>query len=608
MEARAASLAPVVAVTKFHAPQDRPGLVDRGSLLALLGAERRARLTLVSAPAGAGKTTLLSQWHAAAAEERPFAWLSLDPEDADPVRFWGLVVDALRTVHPGFGEQAAAALRAGRAGLTDVVVPLVVNEAAGWPRATVLVLDDLHAIGDAPEVHRSLGFLLDHLPASLHVAVTTRSDPPLPVARLRARGELTEIRARDLRFTDAEAAALLHRGFGLELAGAQVARLQERTEGWAAGLQLAGLSLGRRGSDFDGFMAAFEGDVLAYLGAEVLDGLPGDLRAFVVRTSVLERLSAPLCDAVTGEASALEVLDELDRRNLQVIPLDSERRWWRYHHLFADLLRRELRRTASGDEIAVLHRRAAAWHRDHGLPFEAVRHALAAGDRAEAAELVADHWMPTFNRGELATVAGWLDALGARAVVADPRLWLARLWTEMDRGRLHAAETLLIEAGQAADPDVRAWGRLLHAVHAFKRGDLEAAAHGGARAGELGPGDPFWRTVLALLRGLSAYWRGQKAPAYDAFAEALELAGDDGNVVAQAYALGYLALMAAEAGDRDGAERRLERVEAVRAQDGAVGEHFVATIAALAEGRLREREGFYEGAARVLERAVALSR
>src|SRR3954447_9236627 len=345
MEARAASLAPVVAVTKFHVPQGRPGLVDRDSLLALLGAERRVRLTLVAAPAGAGKTTLLSQWHAAAGEERPFAWLSLDAEDADPVRFWGLVVEALRTVHPGFGEQAAAALRAGRAGLTDVVVPLVVNEAATWPGVTVLVLDDLHALGEAPEVHRSLGFLLDHVPPTLHVAIATRSDPPLPVARLRARGELSEIRSRDLRFTDAEAAALLLRGFGLELAHAQVARRQERTEGWAAGLQLAGLSLGRQGSDFDGFMAAFEGDVLAYLGAEVLDGLPDDLRAFVVRTSILERLSAPLCDAVTGGDGAGDVLAELDRRNLQLMPLAPERRWWRYQHLFADLLRRELERT-----------------------------------------------------------------------------------------------------------------------------------------------------------------------------------------------------------------------------------------------------------------------
>src|SRR3954453_6208898 len=184
MEARAASLAPVVAVTKFHVPEGRSGLVDRDSLLALLRAERRARLTLVSAPAGAGKTTLLSQWHAAAGEERPFAWLSLDAEDADPVRFWGVVVEALRTVHPGFGEQAAAALRAGRAGLTDVVVPLVVNEAATWPRLTVLVLDAPPAIGAAPEVHRSVGFLLDHMPAPPPLAIATRSAPPLPVARL----------------------------------------------------------------------------------------------------------------------------------------------------------------------------------------------------------------------------------------------------------------------------------------------------------------------------------------------------------------------------------------------------------------------------------------
>lgn len=601
----------VVAVTKLRVPDRRPALVPRDALVALLTAGRHARLTLLTGPPGAGKTTLLTQWHAAEAEERVFAWLSLDPEDADPVRFWGCVIAALRTAHPGFGAEAAGALRAGRAALTDAVVPLVVNEAAGLDRPTVLVLDDLHVLDDADEVHRSLGFLLDHLPPSLHLAIATRRDPRLPVARLRARSQLLEIRARDLRFSDVEASALLQRGFGLDLAEGDVTRLQARTEGWAAGLQLAGLSLGRQGADFESFMAAFGGehaDVLAYLGAEMLDGEAPEVREFLLDTAILERLSAPLCDAVRGRGGTAEQLEALERRNALIVPLDARRRWWRYHQLLAELLRHELVRSRSPEEIAALHRRAASWFAEHGSPSDAIRHALGAGDVDVGGALVAEHWEAAFNRGELATVSAWLDRLPDEALVRDPRLWLARLWTAMDRGRLVDVERHLLDAQASAAPEARSWGVLLHALHAFKKGDLAGAAAGVARAEESGSDDPFWRTVATLVHGFTAYWGARTGEAYRSFATAHELAEEHGNRLGAAYALGYLALIAAEAGDREGAEGRLARIEALRAEDAAVGEHFLFFVAALVRGRLLEQTGAYEAAAAALERAVVLSR
>jgi LuxR family maltose regulon positive regulatory protein len=611
MDAALASLGSVVAVTKFLVPDQRPGLVPRAPLVEVLAAARPARLVLVTGPAGAGKTTLVVQWSKAAVEDRTFAWLWLDPQDADPVRFWTSVVAALRTVHPGFGARALEALRAGRAAIEQAVVPLLVNEAVTMPEPIVLVLDDLHVVDDAADVQRSLGLFVDLLPPAVQVAVTTRTEPALPTARLRARGQLAEIRAPDLRFTDADAADLLRRGFGVELDARAVARLQERTEGWAAGLQLAGVSLRRRGLDFDRFMQAFADapdDVLDYLGQEVLDGQPPRLRAFLTRTSVLDRLTAELCDAVCASDDGAESLAQLGRRNLLAVPLDPAGRWWRYHQLFADLLRRRLERDASQEEIAALHRRAAVWHRDHGTAEDAVRHALASGDAALATALVASHWEDTFNRGELTIVSGWLAGLPHGALEREPRLWLAQLWTAMDRGRLEEAEQQLAGAAGAAVPAVRAWGLLLSGLHAFKRGDLDAAAEGLDRAEAIAPADDeFWRTVAALLHGLHAVWSDHPRVAQRHFGRAAELAEANGNRLGLAYAVGYLALIAAEAGDGAAAAGHLDRVAELRAQDGAVGEHFVAFAAALAEGRRLELGGGYEAAVAPLQRAVELA-
>ena len=600
----------VVAVTKIRVPELRQTLVPREGLVAGLGSQPATRLTLVTGPAGAGKTTVVLQWHGAAGVEQPFAWLGLDAEDGDPVRFWGLVIAALGTVHEGFGESAAAALRAGPGAVLGAVVPRIINEAATLPRRTVLVLDDLHVLDGADEVHASLTALLDGLPPSLHVAVTSRTTPPLPVARLRARGQLDELRAGDLRFSAGDAAALLDRGFGVKLADREVARLQTRTEGWAAGLHLAGISLGRRGADFDAFMHALAGpeaDIPAYLAAEVLDGQPAEVRDFLLRTSILDRLSAPLCEAVTEMPGAAAQLEDLARRNMLIEPLDVRRDWWRCHGLFSELLQHEARASLGADELTTLHRRAAAWHRDHGEPSEAIRHALAGAQPDLAASLVAEHWEERFNRAELTLVAGWLDQLPTDALARQPRLWLARLWTAMDRGRLDEAEAQLAGAHGTAPPAVQAWGALLKSLHAFKRGDLVAADAGLSPVAGMDVGDAFWHTVAELVGGLVAYWEGRAFVAAGHFTRAETLAAQDGNHVGEAYAIGYLALLAADAGDGERVQARLAAFGILRDQDGAIGEHFVAAIAAFALGRERAQNGGYEAAVTALERSIALA-
>jgi LuxR family maltose regulon positive regulatory protein len=596
----------VLAVTKFHIPARPPGVVERAALIGLLTADRHARLTLVSAPAGAGKTTLLAEWCASPHEQRRFAWLSLDPEDGDPVRFWGCVVTALRTVHPGFGERTLGALRSAHGRLLDVVVPLFVNEAAELPDDTVLVLDDLHVVGN-PAVHGSLAFLVDRLPEPLRLAVATRGDPPLPLGRWRARGEVVEVRPSELRFSDHEAAALLLDRFGIRLEAGELTRLQARTEGWAAGLQLAALTL-RRGVGLEALLDSFgAGDrqLLEYLGTEVLDAQEPEVRAFLLETSVLARMSGPLCDAVTGAHDSAARLEDLDRRNLLVIPLDPERRWWRYHHLFGELLRRELAR-GDPERIVALHRRAAAWHRDHAMGAEAIRHALAAGEHEEAAELVAEHWSGAFNRGELATVNAWLDELEPKLVAADARLWLARLWTAMDRGQLVQARALLERAEREAIPAVREWAAVLQGLYAFKRGDLGAARRHMSDA-DLTAGDLFRQTTARLVRGVTAVASGDPAASAE-FTPAADLAADDDNGLGLAYAVGHLALLAAEEGRADDAAAELARVDDLVARDPAIAEHFVAFAGELARAVLAERSGAYEAAGLALQRAVELAR
>src|SRR5215218_274800 len=388
----------VLLATKLHIPRARPGFVVRPRLVDRLAQAHGGELTLVCAPAGFGKTALLADW--ARRDPRPVAWLSLDDADNDPVRFWRHVAAALDQARPGVASPVAGLLQGQQSASFQAVAATLVNELAGVADAVMLVLDDYHLI-QAQSVHESLGFLLEHLPASLRLVVASRADPPLPLARLRARGQLAELRQRDLRFTPKEAAELLRTAVGSELPEAAVAALGDRTEGWVAGLQLAALSLRDRG-DVTAFVEGFSGShryVLDYLAEEVLDRQPKQLRTFLLETSVLGRLSGPLCQAVTGRSDSQALLEQVERANLFLVPLDEVRGWWRYHHLFADLLRARLAREQP-ERLPELHHAAAAWSEEHGLVDDAVRHALAAEDTLWAARLIERHFDDLLRRNE----------------------------------------------------------------------------------------------------------------------------------------------------------------------------------------------------------------
>jgi LuxR family maltose regulon positive regulatory protein len=590
----------VVTATKLNIPGPRAGIVPHKRLIRALEREREARIVLVSAPAGAGKTTLIGGWHADSGERRPFAWLSLDPADDDPVRFWTYVIEALRRVVPSAGLVAEAALRAPGMALEELALPLLINELAELDEPIVLVLDDYHVLS-AHAIHASLAFLADRLPPTLLLVVASRTRPPLPLGRLRARGQLVEVRPEDLRVSGEQAEALLNGVLGLELGAADIERLLARTEGWAAGLQLAGLSL-RRLADVPAFIDAFAGDdrhVVDYLRGEVLDGQPDDVREFLVSTSILERLCGPLCDAVTGGEDGAERLLELERESLFVIPLDARGCWFRFHALFAELLREELRRTRPKD-VAGLHRRASDWHLAEGDATDAVDHALAAGDPAHAADLVAAHWNAEFNQGRLATVASWLDRLGSERPGADPRLCVARAWLAMDGGRLEDAGRWVAAAaaaGEGPEPEIET----LRAVHAFKTGDLGAARRAAAAARR---DSPFVRTVASCMAGVTRWWLGEPEAAVAALGEARCAAEESGNLLAFAYATGYLALAEAERGTVEESERLADCALDV----AGTSEHFVLMVAHLARGGALVRRADPAGARSELDRAVRLAR
>src|SRR5437016_3095827 len=375
---------PILA-TKLYIPRLRPNVVLRPRLLERLNEGLQRKLTLIAAPAGFGKTTLVSVWVAGC--NRQVAWLSLDKGESDPTLFLTYLVAALQTIAPTIGEGVSGVLQSPQPPPTESILTALLNEITTIPDHFVLVLDDYHVI-DAQPVDQALTFLLEHLPPNMQLVIATREDPALPLARLRAGGHLTEVRAVDLRFTPSEAAAFLNQVMGLTLSAEDITALERRTEGWIAGLQLAAISLQGQ-QDATSFITSFTGShhfVLDYLVEEVLQQQPEGIQTFLLRTSILDRLCGSLCDAVLMDpsVSGRETLEYLERANLFLVPLDNERRWYRYHHLFADLLRQRLQQsTASSPEdegggVAELHRRASQWYEDQGLEIEAFHHAVAA--------------------------------------------------------------------------------------------------------------------------------------------------------------------------------------------------------------------------------------
>src|ERR671921_1641466 len=493
--------------TKVRVPRTPTELVPRPRLRETLVRNERRRLTLVSAPAGFGKTTLLSEWlEESSGDGRSVAWLSLEEADNDPARFLAYLVSALRSaLGDGIGEGVLASLRLPEFPPVEAVVGVLINELADVRHEEVtIVLDDYHVIHSGP-VHGATSFLLEHLPGNAHLVISGRADPPLPLAKLRARDQVTEIRAAELRFTTEEATSFLKGVMGLTLSEADVATLEAVTEGWIAALQLAALSMRDR-EDVSSFVESFSGSnrhVLDFLAEEVLERQPEGMREFLLKTSVPERMSASLCDSLTSRNDGQQMLERLEHENLFVIALDDERQWYRYHHLFADVLRSRLQREQP-ERIKELHLRAAAWYEQNGWTSEAIRHALAAQEHDRAADLVERVARKMWNRGEVMTLLSWLEALPEETKRRRPQLLLqysaALLWA----GRLDDVEPLVREIERAVG--VSGEGR---------DEDLQSSADEPLRRVLLG--------FLAAVRSWRAYLKGEPHGAIALAQRALEL-------------------------------------------------------------------------------------
>ncbi len=567
--------APLLA-TKLYIPPRRTRAVSRPRLIDRLNAGLAAGsgLTLISASAGFGKTTLLSEWIASAG--KPVAWLSLDEADNDPARFIAYLIAAVHTVRTDVGTGLLAALESPQPPQAETVLTSLLNDISLVPDDFLLILDDYHVIDSQP-VDRALAFLTAHLPPQLHLVIATREDPPLPLARLRARGQLTELRAIDLRFTSAEAAEFLSQVMGLNLAAADVTALESRTEGWIAGLQLAAISM-RGQEDATSFIKSFTGShhfVLDYLVEEVLQRQPADIQSFLLRTSILDRMCGPLCDVVlhgdaglhpAAAASGPEAagrpsggqasLEYLEHANLFVVPLDNERHWFRYHHLFADLLRQRLQRsgtTPAGETNSMvdeLHRRASQWFEDQGLEMEAFQHAAAAHDIQRAERLIEAGGMPVYALGVASTILDWLDALPKTIKDARPWLWVRSAMSALMAGQTTGVEDKLQAAENAmpnADVDERTRdlvGQIaaIRATLAVVHYQPEVAITQARRAlAHLHPDNRPLRSRATWALGLAYQIQGDRVSARQIYTEAIQQAsGDTYHTALAAASLGEL--------------------------------------------------------------------
>lgn len=603
---------PVVLRTKLYPPPVRAGLISRARLDVVLEAGAQTRLCLIDAPAGSGKTTLLAQWCLGDHGSRRVAWLSLDEGDDDPVRLWVYVVEAFRTIEPGVGKAVLGLLHGfgSSDALTPVILPGLLNELATVGSELVLVMDDYHLISN-PVCHQSLAFFIDHLPANVQLMMATRADPPLPLARLRAKGELAEIRLAELGFTDAEAATLLNDAMGLELESQDVQRLWEQTEGWVAGLYLAGLWLRGR-EDPGASIASLEAGhrhIVDYLGAEVLARQPQPLRRFLLRTSILERLSGSLCDALLETTDSAEVLIQLERTNLFLIPMDEHRRWYRYHHLFAELLRLEL--TSREPELnPVLHRRAASWYRQAGDVEAAIDHATTAGDFAEAADLIGRHWLPYWRQGRDATVERWLRGLPDAVLAANPLLAVAAAWIRGHRGASKRELERRLGAVEASGQEPLSRGvafdlAIARGTHTFD--DVGRSLQAARRAVELAsPESSEEYFVAATTLGRMLYLAGQTTEAQGVLEEgARRLPPADQQPHQLVNVLALLSLLAGEQGD-DATAATFARQAMDAAEAQGVSLIPMNGIAYLALARAAARRGGLAEAEQLLEQALSI--
>ena len=570
--------------TKFYVPKLRRGVVARPRLSERLSRGVESKLTLVSAPAGFGKTTLLAAWLAATpAGRRSVAWLSLDQADNHPVSFWTYLIAALQTVVPGVGASALVLLHEPQPPPIETILARLLNELGAESNDIVLVLDDEHMV-DALDIQGGMAFLLEHLPPRIHLVIATRADPALPLARLRGRGELVEIRATDLRFTPDEAAAYLNDVMDLDLTAQDIAALEGRTEGWIAALQLAALSIQGR-DDIAGFIAGFAGDdryIVDYLVEEVLQRQPDRVRRFLLETSILGRLNGSLCDAVTGQDDGKAMLEALERGNLFLVPLDDRRRWYRYHQLFADVLRAHLS-DEQPDRIPALHRRASEWYEQNGERSEAIRHALAGADFERAASLM-ERAVPAMRQGrEEAAMLVWLEALPDEVIHARPVLGAHYAGTLLSNGRLDGVEARLRDA----------------------EGWLDATAEGPDRPGA--PSDAmvvvdeeeFRRLpgTIAVYRAAQALALGDVAGTMTHARRALDLVAEDDHLL-HGSAAGLQALAYWTVGDLETAHRSYVECMASLEKAGHFSDMVGCAIALadirIAQGRLHDAMRTYE--------------
>jgi LuxR family maltose regulon positive regulatory protein len=548
--------------TKLFVPRPRPDLVARPRLLERLPTfptrtdnKSDYKLTLISAPAGYGKSTLLGDW--AWQLPHPVAWLSLDKRDNDEQRFWTYLFNALQTIAPGIGEAALAAVQSARPPPIETTLTGWINEITSLSAPLILVLDDYHLIDDRP-VHDGLAYLLEHGPPNLHLVIATRSDPPLSLSRLRGNRQLHELRTDDLRFTTAEAAQFLNQVMGLALSAADIAALESRTEGWIVGLQMAALALQglvQQGQEVPGlaaqmsttgrtarFIASFTGSqrfILDYLTDEVLEQQPAAVQAFLLQTAILDRLSGPLCDAVTGRNDGLEMLQRLEQANLFIIPLDDQRNWYRYHHLFAELLGKRLLATRT-DGLPSLHRNAGTWYEQKGLIAYAVHHAMLTGDIPWVSRLVGGNALVMMGQGALRELQGWLESLPAGEVRREPWLGIAHAWMRAYSGQLDNVEPYLQQIEQAitgrkaaelpVDEDhIRGHMAAIRACVAIVRGDTHHTGEYARQALDLLPPDDLpTRAWATMILGLTFEQSGDIANADRILSTALDISRQTG--------------------------------------------------------------------------------
>jgi LuxR family maltose regulon positive regulatory protein len=609
--------APILA-TKLYIPPHRLKVVLRPRLIERLNEGMHCKLTLISASAGFGKTTLVSEW--VAGSERPVAWLSLDEGDSDPTRFLTYLVAALQTIAADIGKGVLAILQSPQPPPIESILIALLNEITTVPDNFILVLDDYHIIDSKP-VDNALTFLLEHLPPQMHLVIATREDPQFPLARLRARCQLTELRAADLRFTPAEAAEFLNQMMGLSLSAENIAALEARTEGWVAGLQLAALSIQGR-SDAANFIKSFTGShhfILDYLVEEVLQRQPEHVRNFLLQTAILDRLSSPLCDAVTGQEDGRGMLEALERGNLFVIPLDDQRQWYRYHHLFAEVLLAHTLEEQPG-QIPLLHGRASAWYEQNNQLAEAIRHALAARDFERAAGLIEKMYPAMDASFQSAVWLGWVRKLPDEVVRARPVLSVDYARALMDSGEFEAGKSWLQDAEQRLEGSAEGMVvtdeaqfhtlpvkiALARSNHAQVQGDFGGAVKYAELALELSPEEDSYSHAMATTTLGMAHWsRGDLDGAQRALSVWMNYCQKVGNNIFAVATGGYLAGIIVAQGRLREAERTYKQsIQLASTHDQSV--RHVAANLYLGLGLLCHEQGDQQSAAQHLHKSEEL--